>query len=152
VETALKQHLPEGRFSDVSVARSRHMSSVKGKNNKSTERRLRAALVQAGIRGWRLHPSRVSGRPDFYFDREQLAVFVDGCFWHGCPLCGHFPKTNSAFWRAKIERNQERDREKTAKLEQEGIRVARLWEHELTDNLRGCVDEIRQRLRSLKQT
>lgn len=78
-----------------------------------------------------MHVLDLPGKPDFFFPSEKLAVFVDGCFWHGCPTCGHVPKSNSAFWRAKIQRNRERDESATEKLEAIGIKVIRFWEHEL---------------------
>jgi DNA mismatch endonuclease, patch repair protein len=107
------------------------MGKIRGKHNKSTDTALRMALVRAGIRGWQMYPADVPGKPDVYFIRKRLAVFVDGCFWHGCPKCGHIPRTNRPFWKAKILRNQERDRRTTRKLTAIGIRVVRMWEHSL---------------------
>lgn len=118
------------------------MSAVKSKGNKTTERRLRSALVSAGIAGWRMHPPDVPGRPDFFFADSSLAVFVDGCFWHGCPECGHYPKTNASFWKAKIDRNRERDEQKTNELREAGCNVIRVWEHELQQDLPGCIKRI----------
>jgi DNA mismatch endonuclease Vsr len=118
------------------------MGAVKGKGNKTTERRLRSALARAGVSGWRLHPPDIFGRPDFFFSAEQLAVFVDGCFWHGCTRCSHAFKTNSAFWNAKISRNRERDAQTAAKLAASGVRVLRLWEHELMEDLPGCIGKV----------
>jgi DNA mismatch endonuclease Vsr len=71
------------------------------------------------------------GRPDFFFSRHALAVFVDGCFWHACPTCGHTPKTNSVFWTEKLSRNRERDRVTEQLLKSLGIRTLRIWEHEI---------------------
>jgi DNA mismatch endonuclease (patch repair protein) len=71
-------------------------------------------------------------RPDFVFRTRKLAVFVDGCFWHGCPIHATQPKQNARFWREKIARNQARDRLVTRTLRARGWRVLRLWEHELT--------------------
>jgi len=109
------------------------MASIRGKSNKSTEVVLRLALVRAGIRGWRLHPADVIGHPDFYFAAQRLAVFVDGCFWHGCPRCGHTPKTRSEFWAAKIDRTRLRDRKNGRLLARLGVKVIRIWEHDLRD-------------------
>ena len=128
MERLLKQTLPEGRFLNVSVTRSRSMSAVKGKNNSTTERRLRMALVRSGISGWITH-AKLPGKPDIYFPNRKLAVFLDGCFWHGCSRCGHIPKTNSVFWATKIKRNRQRD-QKNSKLLR-GILVIRAWEHSL---------------------
>ena len=76
------------------------------------------------------HMSRAV-RPDFIFRQARLAVFVDGCFWHGCPRHGTKPKSNAAFWRKKISRNQARDRLVTRTLRRAGWRVLRIWEHDL---------------------
>lgn len=71
-------------------------------------------------------------RPDFVFRAERLAVFVDGCFWHGCPKHATWPRQNAAFWRAKIEGNIARDRRVDRALRAAGWRVLHLWEHALT--------------------
>lgn len=133
MERKLKDKLPEGRFLNVSPERSRTMSSIKGKHAKSTERKLRMALMRAGVRGWRLHPKRIQGNPDVYFPDNEIVVFVDGCFWHGCPRCGHVPHTNSEFWHAKFSRNQQRDILNTKMLRRKGMRVIRIWEHSLAN-------------------
>jgi DNA mismatch endonuclease (patch repair protein) len=89
-----------------------------------------------------VQPLGLPGNPDFVFVRERIALFVDGCFWHGCPQCGHIPKTNSPFWQAKIQRNTERDQRNIQKLRESDFRVARIWEHELKSDLAGCVVRI----------
>ena len=71
------------------------------------------------------------GRPDFVFRRLRVAVFVDGCFWHACPVHATRPKNNAAFWRKKLAANQARDRFVTRALRRAGWRVLRIWEHEL---------------------
>lgn len=142
MERRLRQHLPNGKFENVSAKSSKNLSAVRGRNNKTTEVRLRLALVRAGIRGWALHDRSLPGCPDFVFKRRKLAIYVDGCFWHGCPKCGHIPKTRSEFWSAKIARNFERDRESTARLQSLGFRVLRFWEHELRFELASCVSKI----------
>jgi DNA mismatch endonuclease (patch repair protein) len=131
MERFLKSKLENGSFGAVSSQRSRIMSAIRGKHNKTTELVLKMALVRAGVKGWVLHPATICGKPDFYFPSRRLAVFVDGCFWHGCPRCGHTPKTRSEFWQAKLQRNRERDRKTTKKLKRRGIRVLRMWEHDL---------------------
>ena len=146
MEKVLRQKLPGGEFQDVSPVRSRVMSTIRGKDNLTTERRLRFALVRAGIAGWKLHPREVCGHPDFYFPRDDLAVFTDGCFWHGCPKCGHVPSRRSTFWRTKLERNRLRDAGVNARLEAESVRVLRFWEHDLRDDLVGCVTAVREKL------
>jgi DNA mismatch endonuclease (patch repair protein) len=113
------------------LRRSEIMATVRSRGNRSTEWKIRAILIQSGIRGWRLHYQGLSGRPDFTFIREKIAIFVDGCFWHGCPKCGRIPKSNPDFWRTKILRNTVRDRRCRAQLRSSGWRVLRLWEHDL---------------------
>jgi DNA mismatch endonuclease (patch repair protein) len=75
---------------------------------------------------------KLFGKPDFVFRALRLAVFVDGCFWHGCPKHGTRPANNARFWREKIARNQARDAEVNRALRKKGWRVLRVWEHELT--------------------
>ena len=146
MEKALRRHLHGGDFNNVSEKRSKAMSAVRGKDNKTTERRLRSALAAAGIAGWKMHPRDVPGCPDFLFPEAGLAVFVDGCFWHGCRQCGHFPKMNSAFWKAKIERNRQRDGETNRRLRANGFHVLRFWEHELSQNVQRCIEKLRSTL------
>jgi DNA mismatch endonuclease, patch repair protein len=148
MERALRKHLPGGMFSNVTARASKNLSAVRGRGNRTTEIRLRLALVRARIRGWNVQPLGLPGNPDFVFFRERIAIFVDGCFWHGCPRCGHIPKTNSPFWQAKIQRNIERDRANIHKLYDSDFKVARIWEHELKSDLAGCVIRI---VRLIKQ-
>ena len=110
--------------------RSEVMSRIRGRGNEKTELRL-ARLMRAGvIRGWRRHLP-IPGRPDFSFRRQKVAVFVDGCFWHGCPRCFRLPKQNRAFWKAKIEGNRKRDRSVNGRLRRLGWKVIRIRECQL---------------------
>jgi len=110
--------------------RSEVMSRIRGKGNKDTELALMKLFRAQRITGWRRHQP-IIGRPDFVFPKLRLAIFVDGCFWHSCPLHGTKPKNNAAFWQKKLAANQERDRLVTRSLKKAGWRVLRLWEHEL---------------------
>ena len=110
--------------------RSDVMSRIRGRGNKKTELALLRLLRKLRIIGWRRHV-RMSGNPDFVFREARVAVFVDGCFWHGCPRHGHFPQSNRAFWRNKILRTKERDKRISATLRKNGWTVLRIWEHEL---------------------
>lgn len=141
MERYLRLKLVGGTFGNVSSARSLAMGKIRGRNNRTTEVRLRYALVRSGVRGWQLHVP-ISGRPDFYFAREKVAIFVDGCFWHGCPKCGHIPKTNRAFWRAKIERNRCRAAKWDGMLRQQGILVRHIWECDIKRSLEAVVWKI----------
>lgn len=107
------------------------MSCIRSKGNLSTEWKVRSALMRAGVRGWSLHAPELPGRPDFAFPAQQVAVFLDGCFWHGCHKCGRTPSTNTEFWIAKITRNKTRDKRVTRALRNRGWRVLRFWEHQL---------------------
>jgi DNA mismatch endonuclease (patch repair protein) len=91
---------------------------------------LRSALHARGFR-FRLHRRDLPGSPDIIFVSQKVAIFVDGCFWHGCPEHGVKPKTNDRFWAEKIKENQERDRKATKELRRLGWYVLRVWEHDL---------------------
>ncbi len=75
------------------------------------------------------------GKPDFVFPKYRLAIFVDGCFWHGCPRCYKEPKVNTEFWREKIRRNILRDRRTLLLLRKKGWHVMRFWEHSLKKDI-----------------
>ena len=142
MERALRLKLEGGQFRDVAAEHRRLMQRVRGRGNRTTEGRLRAALVGAGIRGWCLHERSLYGQPDFYFHKHRVAVFVDGCFWHGCPECGHVPSKNTSYWRAKFGRNRRRDKKTKELLQQTGVRVVRFWEHEIQEQLPQCLQTI----------
>jgi DNA mismatch endonuclease, patch repair protein len=146
MDKALREKLPNGRFENVHPSNSRRMRAIREKGNRSTERRFRALLVRAGIRGWQLHPKGMIGKPDFVFQGRQVVIFVDGCFWHGCPQCGHVPTVNKPYWSAKIERNQSRDREYDRRLQELGFRVLRIWEHELEAGAHECIQKLKDLL------
>jgi DNA mismatch endonuclease (patch repair protein) len=138
--------LKGGRFEGLSAARSRAMGRVRGTGNKSTEMRLRLGLVGSHIKGWKANSREVPGRPDIYFPRQRIAVFVDGCFWHACPRCFHIPRSNKKYWTKKFSLNKARDRKVNSTLRSQGIIVLRFWEHQLAQNLRKCIDQISSRL------
>jgi DNA mismatch endonuclease (patch repair protein) len=110
--------------------RSEVMSRIRGRGNEKTEVRLAKLMRVEGIRCWRRHLP-IPGRPDFSFRRQKVAVFVDGCFWHGCPRCFRLPKQNRAFWKAKIEGNRKRDRSVNGRLRRLGWKVVRIKECQL---------------------
>jgi DNA mismatch endonuclease, patch repair protein len=96
------------------------------------EAAVRSEVHRRGLR-YRKHYRPVSGircRADLVFAKAHVAVFVDGCFWHRCPIHGTSPRSNSAYWAAKLDRNVARDRANDAALERAGWRVLRVWEHE----------------------
>ena len=106
------------------------MASVRSNGNRATELRLAAILRSQRIVGWRRgYP--LFGKPDFVFPRARMSVFVDGCFWHGCPRHGQIPANNRKFWKEKIARNIRRDNQVTRKLRFLGWHVFRIWQHDL---------------------
>ena len=109
--------------------RSRIMRSNKSRGNLSTELALIGLMRSARISGWRRHVS-LPGRPDFVFKRERIAVFVDGCYWHGCK-CRRLPTDNRKYWEEKFQANQGRDKRVTRELRAQGWTVVRFWEHQL---------------------
>ena len=120
--------------------RSEVMSRIRSRGNRATELALVRVFRAEGITGWRRHfeirkaesgKQKFKVRPDFVFPKLRVAVFVDGCFWHGCPKHETKPRNNAAFWRKKFARNIARDRLVTRTLRREGWRVLRIWEHEL---------------------
>jgi DNA mismatch endonuclease (patch repair protein) len=115
------------------------MSRVKSKNTKP-EIRLRKALWAVGLR-YRLR-YKLPGKPDLVFVSAKLAVFVDGCFWHGCPEHATQPKTNERFWATKLGENVERDQRVNWQLRGMGWTVLRLWQHDIEGNLDNAVEQI----------
>lgn len=121
--------------------RSEIMRRVKSTNT-SVELKLRKELWRHGLRGWRVHPKNVPGKPDMIFRAKKVAIFVDGCFWHGCPTCDRSPKSGNAYWENKISRNVARDKKYNELLINDGWSVIRLWEHEVTRHMTECVSRI----------
>lgn len=119
--------------------RSDTMRRVKGKNT-SLELRVRRALHSRGLRYRLSYP--LPGRPDIVFVKARIAIFLDSCFWHGCPQHLRMPHSNEEYWHAKIARNVERDIRTDAAYVDSEWRLIRLWEHELKNNLDVCVDAI----------
>jgi DNA mismatch endonuclease, patch repair protein len=103
------------------------MASIRSVGNRTTEIALGKLLWASGFRGYRKH-WHVIGKPDFAWPRRKIAIFVDGCFWHGCTKCSSLPTSNVKFWKNKIETNRRRDRRVTRILRGQGWRVLRIWE------------------------
>lgn len=111
-------------------SRSYTMSRIRSKGNISTEIRFIRIMKSNGITGWRRN-QKITGKPDFVFRIKKLALFIDGCFWHGCSKCNLIPKTNTDYWSKKIKYNKERDKLITSQLRKNGWHVLRFWEHNL---------------------
>jgi len=112
--------------------RKKTMRAVKGKDTR-LERRLFSMLARMGFRGWKRNSAQVFGKPDVIFPDERVAIFVDGCFWHGCPHCKRkLPRTNRTYWERKIERNVKLARAHNRRLRKADWTVIRIWEHEMS--------------------
>lgn len=122
---------------DLLTADQRYRAMSNNRGRTRPERSLASLLWRKGLRyltsrGYRsLTGKRLLGNPDLVFSRQKVAVFVDGCFWHGCPDCGKSPEQSGQFWVDKIAKNRERDRRVTANLENDGWTVLRVPEHEV---------------------
>jgi DNA mismatch endonuclease, patch repair protein len=147
--------------------RSEVMSRIRSRGNRDTELALARLLRANKIAGWRRHfeirgravlprgpniraaqqrrPAvKFRVRPDFVFARLKLAVFVDGCFWHGCPRHATQPKNNRGFWRKKLSANKRRDRRVNRVLRRDGWRVLRIWECALQKRPQSCLQRIQR--------
>src|SRR5437762_1655542 len=109
--------------------RSRVMAKVLSRGNRSTELPAIKVFRAHGFTGWR-RAFPLYGNPDFVFPCLKVAIFIDGCFWHGCPGHCRMPSSNVSYWRAKIARNKKRDRLVSAILRDSHWTVLRIWEHE----------------------
>lgn len=112
--------------------RSEVMSLVRSHGNKATELRLIEVFKANSITGWR-RKQKLPGKPDFVFRRKRVCIFVDGCFWHGCPRCYRRPESSRKYWDEKVKRNRARDRRVNRDLRKAGWRVVRIWEHQLSE-------------------
>lgn len=126
--------------------RSEVMSRIRGRGNRDTELALVSLFRRNCITGWRRHPD-LFGTPDFVFRKQGLAIFVDGCFWHGCPKHSSLPANNRAFWKQKLFSNKARDRLVSRTLRKRGWRVLRIWEHDLIHkNEARCIRRVQRAL------
>ena len=109
------------------------MSLIRGKNTKTELNFLKLLSTRVYPLGFRYrkHVSDLPGRPDVAFPKYKLAIFIDGCFWHGCPSCFVTPKSNRKFWKEKIERNKARDKKVCRQLRYRGWSVVRIKEHRM---------------------
>jgi len=132
--------------------RSKIMASVHSTGNRTTELALGRLLWASGLRGYRKQ-WHVAGKPDFAWPGLKIAVFVDGCFWHGCTRCKYLPRSRTDFWRSKIETNKRRDRRVSDRLRREGWRVIRVKECKVklestVLRISGAITERRSHLRT----
>ncbi len=127
------------------------MRAVKSSKNKSTEEKLIAYFKENKITGWRRN-YKVYGKPDFVLPDLRIAIFVDGCFWHGHNCRNTHPEQNKEYWQRKIGRNMARDKEVTDHLERLGWNVIRIWECEFLKKNRGLLEKRLKALYSKQRT
>ena len=127
--------------------RSRIMSQIKSKGT-SPEIAVQKALWIKGVR-YRVQYGKE--KIDIAFPNQKLAVFIDGCFWHSCPIHGHVPKSNIAYWEQKLKKNEERAKAKDIRLNLEEWEVMHFWEHEAKANPAMCAKKIYAKLKWLKK-
>jgi DNA mismatch endonuclease (patch repair protein) len=109
------------------------MQAVKSQGTR-LEKKFFAILAGMGISGWRKNPRGITGNPDAIFPDRKIVIFIDGCFWHGCPHCQRkLPKTNAEYWENKINRNMQLAQVYNEQLERDGWVVVRVWEHEFSN-------------------
>jgi DNA mismatch endonuclease (patch repair protein) len=125
--------------------RSEIMSSVRSRGNRATELVMLKLLRRQRIKGWRRHLA-ILGAPDFAFPKERVAVFLDGCFWHGCPIHFKLPKSNCDFWEKRIATNRRRDRRITKELRACGWTVIRIWQHDIKRSPAQCIRKLQKAL------
>ena len=118
--------------------RSRIMSRIRSKNTEP-EIALKKLLKGAYFR----YQPKAYGKPDFALKNKRIAIFIDGCFWHKCPICYKKPKSNVAYWIPKIKRNVQRAKEVENKLKKEGWKVVRIWEHEVMSKKKNYIRKVK---------
>jgi len=131
---------------DKPLSRSQIMRRVTNKDS-AAELALRTRLFAEGLR-YRLHRRTKGATVDILFVSARVAVFVDGCFWHGCPKHATYPKSNQDYWLPKLAANRERDQRQSAKLRRAGWQVIRVWEHDCLPPDRRVVKRIVDAVRS----
>lgn len=136
-------------------ARSANMRANRRRDTK-LETQVRSRIHRRGLRFRVDYPIRLEGRrpirPDIVFTRLLVCIELDGCWWHGCPVCGRrVPGVNGSYWEPKIARNKERDAEQTAALEDAGWLVLRFWAHEGADSISEAVASTILRLRATRE-
>jgi DNA mismatch endonuclease (patch repair protein) len=128
--------------------RSKVMSTVRSKGTK-LETIAAQVLAEHGLDVFEQQPDGIAGRPDFAHRNAKIVIFVDSCFWHGCPHHLRRPASNREYWEHKVARNRRRDRLVRQQLKDEGWQVVRIWEHELPDapSLKGKITRLKNTLR-----
>lgn len=130
--------------------RSEIMSRIRAKDTKLERdflKELSAVSHRAGHR-YRKHYTGLKGKPDIAFPAKKIAVFIDGCFWHGCPQHSRVPLSNVSYWKTKLVRNKKRDKETARHAKESGWRIIRFWEHQVKKRPLWAVGKIMRALES----
>lgn len=145
-------HDRQARTKFGGLTRSALMSRIRSSQNATTELRFLSLLRAARLKGWRRNYPLL-GKPDFVFPRQKLAVFIDGCFWHG-HNCGRNlkPKHNVRAWNAKFARNKRRDSVVTKNLKTKGWKIVRIWECALAKHRRNCIKRVIRAILAQRET
>ena len=130
------------------ITRSKNMSAIRGKGNKSTELKFLKLLNVNKITGWLRHYKYAPGTPDFVFRKQRVSVFIDGCYWHKCPDCFIEPKSNSEFWMNKINSNVQRDKRNDNLSVKKRWKVLRIRECSLKKENQLIIDDLKYILNS----
>ncbi|MBI2063986.1 MAG: very short patch repair endonuclease [Candidatus Yanofskybacteria bacterium] len=131
----MKKYIRDGRAPIPRKLSTSKVMSANKKSNTGPEIILKKYIRKAGLRGYRLSPKNIPGRPDISFTKKKIAIFVHGCFWHRCPECSFpLPRDNKNFWSEKFKRNKARDQKKKKELQKLWWKVLTIWEHQIKDN------------------
>jgi len=119
--------------------RSKIMSSIRSNKTKPE------IILKKEIKGMGFsYQPNLAGKPDFANRKDKIAIFVNGCFWHSCPLHGHNPKSNKKYWLPKLKRTAERDKKNKSELKAMGYKVISFWEHDIIKKLEMCINKIKK--------
>ena len=121
--------------------RSQVMKTIKAQSHLENE--VSKVLWHKGVR-FRKNVRSLFGNPDISIKKYKTVIFIDSCFWHSCPIHGNIPKSNTDFWKDKLNRNKERDLEVNVHYKDKGWSVIRVWEHELKEDFDGVIERINQ--------
>ena len=133
----MERQIYKKRSSDVMSPKQRHLAMSRNRGRTGPEKALCSAIWRRGLRFFtaegyrRISRSNLIGKPDLVFPKYHTVIFLDGCFWHGCPACEKGPDPSDRFWYEKIQKNRERDIHVTASLKAENWNVIRVWEHQV---------------------
>ncbi len=146
-ENKEREYIRDGRAPiPKSEVTSKVMSANRGKDTKP-ELIMRITLRETGIPGYRLHWKKIPGSPDIAYPGRKIAIFVNGCYWHRCPMCNlPLPRTNTEFWKTKFDRNKTRDAKKKRELEKLGWKVFVFWECKIKEDPTGYANQVREHI------